>query len=94
MPSLDLDDLAYCEIDGTLIFLDIEADRYFCLSDDRNREALAAIDLSTSGSWHQPASFPRPSPWTPPTRACAAIHSVRKDDLLPRSQSALGFVAS
>lgn len=74
MPSLDLDNLAYCEIDGTFIFLDIAADRYFCLSNDRNRDVLGAIDLSASGSWHQPVRFPRPPEWIPPRRACAAMH--------------------
>lgn len=75
MPSLDLDNLAYCEIDGTIIFLDVAADRYFCLSEDRNRDVMAKIDHSSSGSWHQPARFPRPSQWIPPKRACPAMHS-------------------
>ena len=74
MQSLDLENLAYCAIDGTLIFLDITADRYFSLSNDRNREVLATIDLSASGSWHQPVRFPTPPEWIPPRRACAAMH--------------------
>jgi hypothetical protein len=73
MPKLDLDNLAYCEINGTLIFLDIAADRYFRLPDERNRELLAQIDFSAGEPWHQPTSFQRPDMWSLPTRASTAI---------------------
>lgn len=36
--------LAYCDISGTLVFLDIARDRYFCLSAPANIEALAYLD--------------------------------------------------
>jgi len=36
-------DLAWCEIDGKLVFLDIGKDRYFKLADDQNQVALDRI---------------------------------------------------
>lgn len=77
MSSFDPQHLAYCEIDGTLIFLDIAADRYFCLTDAGNHKMHAAIDLPLSGSWHQPSSFPRPADWTAPTKSIPAMHTGR-----------------
>lgn len=48
-------DLAYCEISGTLVFLDIARDRYFCLPEPRNSEALAYLDQQGIGRSRQPA---------------------------------------
>nr|WP_246156507.1 lasso peptide biosynthesis B2 protein [Sphingorhabdus profundilacus] len=73
MPFLENPDLAWCEINETLVFLDISKDRYFRLADDQNREALEAIDGSAFGRWHQPVSLTALSNWTPPARSCAAI---------------------
>jgi hypothetical protein len=75
MPELDLDSLAYCEINGTLIFLDVVADRYFRLPEKRNRELLAQIDFSDGEPWHQPTCFQRPDMWTLPTRSSKAIQT-------------------
>lgn len=67
------DDLAYCEIDGRLIFLDIAADRYFRLPDEANVRALAALDRSGLERWRQPSFLPRPCPWMTATRQCQAM---------------------
>jgi hypothetical protein len=68
-------DLAFCEIDGTLIFLDIANDRYFRLPDIRNDAALLEIDRGGLQRWHQPQTFPKPSDWTVAGRASDAIDS-------------------
>lgn len=60
MKLFDNPDLAYCEISGTLVFLDIARDRYFCLPQLRNSEALAYLDrlgLSRHRQ-HMPGSQP------------------------------------
>ncbi len=48
-------DLAYCEINGVLVFLDIACDRYFCLTKSRNSEALAYLDEQKMGRNRHPA---------------------------------------
>ncbi len=73
MSFLKNPDLAWCEINETLVFLDISKDRYFRLSNDQNRETLETIDRSEFGRWHQPVALTGLSKWMPPTRSCAAI---------------------
>jgi len=73
MSFLENPDLAWCEINETLVFLDLSKDRYFRLTNDQNREALETIDRSAFGRWHQPAALTGLSKWTPPTRSSAAI---------------------
>lgn len=77
MALLDRDDLAWCEIDGQLIFLDIANDRYFRLPEARNRELLEMLGRSAPDLWRQPASIPRPFGWRAPVRQAGAIGEGR-----------------
>lgn len=70
-------DLAWCDLSGTLIFLDISRDRYFCLADASNREAFHELDQAGLSRAHQPSRWPRPADWTPPIRSSMAIDSGR-----------------
>lgn len=54
MQLFDNPNLAYCEISGNLVFLDIVSDRYFCLSEARNYEALAFLDQQKMARNQQP----------------------------------------
>lgn len=65
--------LAWRVIDGELIFLDIAADRYFRLPDERNRSFRAEIERSGRCSWRQPPELPRPRHWVPPALTSPAI---------------------
>lgn len=60
MQRLDLNELAWCEIDEQLVFLDIAKDRYFQLAYELDRETLAHIQQSGISEWHQPSWLPRP----------------------------------
>lgn len=71
---LDQEKIAYCEIDGTLIFLDIGADRYFCLSRVANADMLNVMADAGIETSNQPAIFPRPAIWMPPVRGSDAIN--------------------
>lgn len=51
-------DIAYCEISGTLIFLDTARDRYFSLPEPENSQALAYLDHQGTGRSRQPAFCP------------------------------------
>ena len=73
MLLFDNPDLAYCEISGTLIFLDIARDRYFCLSERHNREALALIDEQGLGRQHQPGADIKSIAFEAPVRSSTAI---------------------
>lgn len=66
-------DLAWCDLSGTLIFLDIARDRYFCLDDACNRKALQELEQAGLGRVQQPSCWPKPADWTPPTRMSVAI---------------------
>tara|TARA_R110002124_G_scaffold173440_4_gene341043 strand:+ start:2716 stop:3333 length:618 start_codon:yes stop_codon:yes gene_type:complete len=68
-------DLAWCDLSGTLIFLDISRDRYFCLDDACNSKAFHELEQAGLGRVQQPACWPKPADWTPPIRTCAAIGS-------------------
>lgn len=74
-PDPDRDALAWREIDGQLIFLDLAADRYFRLGRDQNHTFLDMVARSGRERWRQPPDFPRPSNWAPPTRTSQAIES-------------------
>lgn len=76
MLSLDTNDLAWCEIEGKLVFLDIGKDRYFKLAEDKNRVALDRIRRSGLPEWHQPPWLPRPSTLAP-QRTSNAIENGR-----------------
>lgn len=68
-------DLAWCDLGGTLIFLDIARDRYFCLADACNRKAFHELEQAGLGRVQQPACWPKPADWTPPIRTSLAIGS-------------------
>lgn len=72
-PDPDRDALAWREIDGQLIFLDVAADRYFRLGPEQNRAFLDMIAKTGREHWHQPPDFPRPSSWSPANRTSQAI---------------------
>lgn len=76
MLSLDMKDLAWCEIDGKLVFLDIGKDRYFKLADDQNQVALDRIRRCGLPKWHQPKWLARPSTLAP-QRTSNAIENGR-----------------
>lgn len=73
MPDLDFDNLAWCEIDGTLIFLDIAQDRYFRLPETRNAAVLGELDASGRVRAGQPAGWCRPPGWAQPMRQSPLI---------------------
>ena len=73
MHGLKRDNLAWCEIDGQLIFLDITQDRYFRLPDTRNREALEALGQPGPDRRGQPPGFPVPTGWRMPVRSSLAM---------------------
>jgi Transglutaminase-like superfamily len=76
MLNLDTNDLAWCEIDGKLVFLDIGNDRYFKLADNQNQVAVDRIRRSGLPEWHQPERLPRPSTLSP-QRTSNAIENGR-----------------
>jgi len=76
MYGLERDNLAWCEIDGQLIFLDIAQDRYFRLPDKHSREVIEALGppwQSRQSRWRQPHRLPVPSGWKDPARTSPAI---------------------
>jgi hypothetical protein len=73
MPLSHCSDLAWCEIGGTLIFLDIANDRYFRLADDRNRQTHNAFEQAGHLPWKQPSYLPRPAGWMDATRTSDSI---------------------
>lgn len=75
MHHFDSSDLAWCEIDGTLVFLNIANDRYFQLADADNRMMLDRIERSALGRSHQPSWLPKPSALSSALRTSAAIES-------------------
>jgi hypothetical protein len=75
MELLSLRELAWCEIDGQLVFLDIAADRYFRLPELANREALAEIDRRGLARSRQPGRLPLPADWSAPARTSPAIQA-------------------
>jgi Transglutaminase-like superfamily len=75
MIRLDSDDLAWCNIDGVLVFLDIVKDRYFTLADKENQ--LTRDELASTGDahWHQPSWLPKPSGLAPVLTTSDALDS-------------------
>ena len=73
MKLFDNPDLAYCEISGTLVFLDIARDRYFCLTEPRNSEALAYLDRLGLVRHRQPIRRSQANAELLPVAASAAI---------------------
>ncbi len=75
MSLFNRSDLAWCELGGTLIFLDIATDRYFCLADACNRKAFHELEQAGLGRSQQPACWPKPTDWKPPIRTSLAINN-------------------
>lgn len=73
MKLFNAHNLAYCDIEGTLIFLDIAKDRYFRLSAEQNSDTLALIDRCGLCRDYQPQCLPRAKEWSTPLRASDAI---------------------
>ncbi|MBD3774932.1 MAG: lasso peptide biosynthesis B2 protein [Rhodobacteraceae bacterium] len=69
-PAPDGTLLAWCEIDGQAIFLDIAGDRYFRLDGQDNRAFLDQAVGPGRERWHQPDALPRPPDWQAPRRTC------------------------
>ncbi len=69
----DNPDLAYCDINGTLLFLDIARDRYFCLPEPDNSKALAYLDQQGLGRCRQPKICPTSDDISPPLALSPAI---------------------
>lgn len=65
MIRLDSDELAWCEIDGVLVFLDIVKDRYFTLADTENQLARDELAMTSGGGQHQPSWLSKPPDLTP-----------------------------
>jgi hypothetical protein len=61
---------AWCVIEGTAIFLDVPADRYFRLPKDQNDRLLRDNPSPPVCAPVQSAAFPLPSSWLPPARRC------------------------
>lgn len=59
--------LAWREIDGQLLFLNLIADRYFRLERDQNQAFLDMLDSTGRSRWRQPPDFPRPPCWVAPS---------------------------
>lgn len=73
MRTLDFDNLAWCQINGTLIFLDIINDRYFQLTEVENRAVIDGLKQSGIAEWHQPTWLPKPQDLKNVQRASARI---------------------
>jgi hypothetical protein len=73
MELLSRRELAWCEIAGQLVFLDIAADRYFRLPEPTNGEALAEIDRRGLARFRQPDSLCLPADWLAPVRTSPAL---------------------
>lgn len=84
MQRLNSTEQAWCQIDGTLIFLDIARDRYFQLTDRENHDMLGQIQLAGLPTSHQPASLPPPS---------ALMWAKRTSDAIGKGDFNLGEVA-
>lgn len=59
--------LAWREIDGQLLFLNLIADRYFRLERDQNQAFLDMLDRTGRSRWRQPPDFPLPARWMAPS---------------------------
>jgi Transglutaminase-like superfamily len=75
MIRLDSDDLAWCNIDGVLVFLDIVKDRYFTLADAENQSMHDKIASTGDAHWHQPSWLPKPSGLAPVLTTSDALDS-------------------
>lgn len=64
--------MCWTVIDGTAVFLDIAADRYFRLPPDRNAQFVAEMSDGTVPPV-QPVAIPRPEQWQLPQSLSAAI---------------------
>lgn len=60
MTRLELENVAWCEISGTLILLDIVGDRYFQLPAAQNSDIVDRIYRGDIPHWHQPHWMPKP----------------------------------
>lgn len=60
MATSEYSGCAWCLIDGRAVFLDIAADRYFCLDDDANAAFVARIHGEGRRHWSQPPGSQRP----------------------------------
>ncbi len=67
------ENLAWCIVGEIAVFLDIDQDRYFRLSDARNASFLAGAGTVRKDAPHQPCAFPLPAAWCPPRARSAAI---------------------
>lgn len=74
MAPLATENLAWCVIEETAIFLDIDRDRYFRLPEERNREFLQDHGHGPAKLPAQPASLPRLSRLEAPTRQSPAMY--------------------
>jgi hypothetical protein len=59
--------VAWCCIDGRILFLDLKEDRYFRLEQNEESELLDRLADGACEQWHQPSILPRPQDWKPPT---------------------------
>lgn len=84
MQRLNSNEQAWCQIDGTLIFLDIARDRYFQLTDCENHDMVIQMQLAGLPTSHQPACLPRPS---------ALMQAKRTSDAIGKGAFNLGEVA-
>lgn len=75
MIRLDSNELAWCEIDGVLVFLDIAKDRYFRLGDAENEALRNEFALTGDAGWHQPSRLSKPSNLTPVRTTSNALDS-------------------
>lgn len=72
-----LDELARCEIDGNLVFLDLTGDRYFRLGPDANRKLLDELERSGRPRSRQPDWIACPGDWKPAKWQSDAIEEGR-----------------
>jgi len=75
MIRLDSDELAWCEIDGVLVFLDIVKDRYFTLADAENQAMRDQFALTGDARWHQPSWLSKPPDLAPARTTSDALDS-------------------
>jgi Transglutaminase-like superfamily len=75
MSRLAIGDLAWCDINGTLVFLDIANDRYFSLTEAENNIMRDQFVPSDGTRWHQPCWIPKPLALAPVEMASDAFDS-------------------
>lgn len=73
---LETTDLAWREIGGQVIFLDIERDRYFRVPAQHNEDLTEQMAAGLKERWHLPRGFGLPGGWQDPAKGWKQCRSL------------------